>query len=69
MKKTKRDPIVLGKKKEGEKPKRKFRVLVQERLSTKTEIESMTSFMIHDYKGKTKVKSIVDKMSQAIGGK
>lgn len=50
------------------KPKRKYRILVQERISEKCDTEKMRSFMVYDFDGRSTVdsvkKKIMKKMSE-----
>jgi len=48
------------------KPKRIYRILVQERKSEKCDTETMRSFMIHDYKGMSTIDSIKKKLQKVI---
>ena len=49
------------------KPKKKFRVLIQERKSQGSKIERMNSFMIYDYKGESSMKSITQAIQKKVG--
>lgn len=46
----------------GRRPRRKFRVLIQERKSRGSSIERMTSFMIYSYDKRVSLESIKEKL-------
>lgn len=48
------------------KPKKRYRILVQERKSDKCDSEKMRSFMIYDFKGMSTVDSIKRKLQKAV---
>ena len=47
-------------------PKRRFRILVQEKLSEKCDKEKMRSFMIYVYKGMSTIDSIKKKLQKSM---
>ena len=46
------------------KPKKRFRIIIQERLSSGNKIEKCRSFMIYDLKGRSTVDSIKRKLEK-----
>ena len=46
--------------------KKKYRVLIQERITTENDTERMRSFTIHDFTGKTNIDSIKRKLQKKV---
>jgi hypothetical protein len=61
MKKTN---VIIGKQKEGKKPSKKYRVIVQEKPVTGNKNQGMKSFMIYDYTGRSTINSIKNKLNK-----
>lgn len=57
------DKIIIGKE-NGRTPKKKYRVLIQERDAENSDLCSMRSFMIFDFKGKTTIDKITKKLNK-----
>jgi len=63
------NPVMINKSKFKDKPKRKFRVIIQERKTNGRAVESMRSFMIYDFKGRATIDSVKRKLLKSIFGK
>jgi hypothetical protein len=57
-----KNSIIIGNMKNSDgtdkRPKRKYRILVQERLSENCDTEKMRSFMVYDFNGKSTIESV-----------
>lgn len=67
-----KEKIIIGNKKyrqqriksNGKNPKKKYRVIIQERISEKNNVERMTSFMVYDFSGRTTIKSLSKRLQK-----
>lgn len=50
------------------KPKKKFRVIIQERLAQGNHIEKARSFMVYDFNGRTTIDSLKKKLEKGLNG-
>ena len=51
-----------------DKPKKKYRIIIQERLAVGNDIESCRSFTIHDYSARSTIDSIKRKLIKTFKG-